>query len=189
MRIFATFGILMFGLLGQAEAATYKLSYQGDPIAHYSGPTDFGRLFYPAFEGEIVLDEAAYGESFAGNTVTFFGINSPSDPSNLTNGIVSWSMNFPLYAVGGSSISFTFGLDMSVASWYLDALDGPPDYTMSPAYDVVYGGNGGRYRVAAKTWSVAAVPLPGAAGLLAVSLAGLGAVRRRRHFHTSRPFS
>ncbi|MEV8468718.1 hypothetical protein AB0T83_18295 [Fluviibacterium sp. DFM31] len=180
MQLKFIFSALLIALATQAQAVSLKLNYQGADMPLVSGPQDPGRPFYPAFFGDIVLSEAAYGGSFAGQTVQFYGINGPGDPNNQTAGIVSWNFSFPLYAVAGSAISFTFGPTYQLLSWDLDALDGPPDYAMSPLYDSVYGGLGGTYRVAASDWSVSQVPLPGAAGLLGVALLGLGALRRRR---------
>ena len=180
MRFLAVICMTMIGLAGRAEAVTLKLSYQGNLIPLVSGPADDpDQPFYPAFVGDIVLSEAAYGESFAGKTVWFFGISEPSDPLNQTAGIVTWNFSFPLYSVGGSTVSFTFGPDNQIQSWGLDALDGPPDYTMSPIKDVVTGGLGGTYSTPAQSWTVSEVPLPGAAGLLAVAFAAMGALRRR----------
>ncbi|WP_193143114.1 MULTISPECIES: hypothetical protein [unclassified Meridianimarinicoccus] len=179
MRLKLVLSAVLIAFAAQAHAVTLKLSYQGADMPHVSGPPDPGRPFYPAFFGDVVLSEAAYGQSFANSTVQFYGINGPGNPANQTAGIVSWGLSFPLYAVAGSSISFTFGPAYQLQSWSLDALDGPPDYIMGTVFDTVLGGERGTYRVAASSWSVSQVPLPGAAGLLGVALLGLGALRRR----------
>lgn len=162
----------------QADAAALRLIYSGNDIPLVSGPPDYVGDLYPAFSGEIVLDEAVFGGSVANQTLSFFASSSPFGPGNDVDGILSWTHGVPLYSVGGTTVSLTFDGSKNLVSWFIDALDGPPDYTSTTTRDFYIGGNGGTYYTDAGTWVTAAIPVPGAG--LALGSAGLALLCLRR---------
>ena len=166
-----------------ASASQLTLVYSGSDIPLVDPPADFIGDVYPAFSGSIILDESVFGGSVANKTLTFFGISSPADPFDMTDGIISWSHGVPLYSVGGTAVSITFDGVKQVVNWTFDALDGPPDYYSTSAIDAVFGGLGGRYSVQAGTWtSIEAstvIPLPASGLLLGAAALAMAAVRRR----------
>lgn len=169
-----------------AEAGLVKLVYVGNDLSldntpPVNGEPPFFGDTFPAFMGEVLLDESAFGGSVANKTLNFSAIDPgifDPPPMNMTDGIVSWSHTAPLYSTAGTEVSFTFDADKNLVSWIIDALDGPPDYYSSPSFDFVLVGDSS-YSGEAGTWTTEVIPLPATGTLLGAAALALAALRRR----------
>lgn len=178
-KMTALAALLAAALALPASAATIVLTYDGSTLLPETDPDVFEPASWPAFDGQIVLDESQLGGSVAGRTLSFFGIDFPGSTFNNTDGIVSWTHGIPLYSVGGTTVNLTFDAGRNLTDWYIDALDGPPDLTSRPTGDFVFTGLT-FYSAPPGTWTTAVVPLPAAALGLGGALGLLLAAGRRR---------
>ena len=211
---FCTFSLL--GGANQAEASTVHLVYEGvemqlvDCFDRDAPPPD--RCSFPqtmmSFDGRIVLDEDAFGRSFAGTTIDIETRGGGLDVivnGEIFEGFPNWFvdirwLNFPPDTFG--QLSLTFDDDRNVVAWdYISAND-PFIFTSNSTdgdwyydnffensingspldFEYVYDSLGvtGSFTTFVDGAPVAPIPLPAGILLLIGGLGVLGVLRRRR---------
>ena len=210
--------LCIFTLLGMArlaEASTLRLVYEGvdmqlvDCFESEAPPPD--RCFQPQTmmspNGRIVLDEDAFGRSFAGTTIDIevsFGRVERIVNGEVFEGFPDWIVdiswdNFP--ADNLSQLSFSFDDDLNVVAWDFISANDPWNFASSStdgdSYDssyfrgsseenFVFGdyaydslGVTGSFTTFVDGAPVAPIPLPAGILLLIGGLGVLGVLRRR----------